>query len=72
MASRKYELIIWWSAEDEVFVVEVPELPGCVAHGETPEQAVKNVGDAIDLWIEVAKAHGESIPEPKGRRVEIA
>jgi predicted RNase H-like HicB family nuclease len=72
MQPHKYELVVWWSQEDEVFVVDVPELPGCMAHGATPGEAVKNAGDAIDLWIDTAKAEGLPVPEPRRGRVGIA
>ena len=65
--SIKYELIIYWSEDDGSFIVEVPELPGCMADGETYEQAVANVQQVIDEWIETAKEMGRSVPEPKGR-----
>ena len=50
----KYEVIIYWSNEDNAFIAEVPELPGCMAHGETPEKALKNAKEAIQLWIDTA------------------
>lgn len=65
--SMKYELIIYWSNEDQSFVVEVPELAGCMADGETYEQAVVNAQKVIAEWIEVAHKLGRHIPEPKGR-----
>jgi predicted RNase H-like HicB family nuclease len=65
--SIKYELIIYWSAADEAFIVEVPELLGCVADGETYQDAVKNVEIVIQEWIETAQELGRPIPEPKGR-----
>jgi predicted RNase H-like HicB family nuclease len=65
--SIKYELIIYWSDEDGAFVVEVPELPGCMADGETYEAAVTNARQVIEEWIETAKELGRPIPEPKGR-----
>jgi len=65
--SIKYELIIYWSDEDESFVVEVPELPGCMADGESYEQAVANARQVIEEWIETARHLGRLIPEPKGR-----
>lgn len=68
----KYELIVFWSGEDATFVVDVPELPGCMAHGSTPAEAVANTQDAIDLWIETARATGRTVPEPKGRRLMLA
>ena len=63
----KYEIIVFWSNEDERFIVEVPELPGCMADGETYEQAVHNAQIIISEWIETAKSLGREIPEPKGR-----
>ena len=63
----RYEMIIYWSADDEAFVVEVPELPGCMADGETYQAAVANAEIVIQEWIETAKRLGRSIPEPKGR-----
>lgn len=68
----KYEIIIYWSNEDDAFIAEVPELPGCMAHGETPEKALKNAKDAIQLWIDTAKEFGDSVPEPKGERLIFA
>jgi predicted RNase H-like HicB family nuclease len=65
--NENYEMIIWWSAEDEAFVVDVPELPGCMAHGATRFEAIKNAEDAISFWIQTAKEDGLSIPQPKGR-----
>lgn len=64
---HKYEIIIYWSDEDEVFIAEVPELKGCLAHGGTQSAAVKNINEAIELWIETAKEFGDKIPEPKGK-----
>ena len=63
----KYEIIVFWSDEDGRFVVEVPELPGCMADGETYEQAVQNAQIIISEWIETAKSLGREIPEPRGR-----
>jgi predicted RNase H-like HicB family nuclease len=68
----KYEVIIFWSAEDEAFVAEVPELPGCMAHGATQEEALANAKAAEDLWLDTAKEFGDPIPEPKGRRLVYA
>ena len=65
--SIKYELIIYWSDEDQSFVVEVPELPGCMADGETYEEAVANAQQVIEEWIETAKELGRPVLEPKGR-----
>lgn len=65
----KYEVIIYWSKEDEAFIAEVPELPGCAADGSTRQAALKNVDIVIKEWIETAKSLGRKIPEPKGRLV---
>jgi predicted RNase H-like HicB family nuclease len=64
-----YEMIIWWSAEDEAYVVDVPELPGCMAHGATRQAAIKSAEEAIKFWIKTAKDDGLEIPEPRGRLV---
>ncbi len=69
---QKYEIILYWSAEDKVFVAEVPELPGCMAHGKSQESALKSGKEAIRLWIDTAKEFGDPIPEPKGRRLMLA
>ena len=69
---HKYELIIYWSDDDEAFVAEVPELPGCAAHGDTPDAALAHCGDAIELWIDTAKETNRPIPAPKGRRLRLA
>lgn len=63
----KYELIIYWSEVDQAFIVEVPELSGCAADGETYQEAVQNVEVVIQEWIETAQELGRVIPEPKGR-----
>jgi predicted RNase H-like HicB family nuclease len=69
---HKYEIIIYWSREDQAFVAEVPELPGCMAHGSTPQEALANVQDAIQLWIDTAQEFGDLVPEPKERRLVFA
>ncbi len=68
----KYETIIYWSEEDQAYVAEVPELPGCMAHGESDEAALANAKEAIQLWIDTAAEFGDPIPEPKGRRLLYA
>ncbi|MDP2955558.1 MAG: type II toxin-antitoxin system HicB family antitoxin [Longimicrobiales bacterium] len=65
----KYELIVHWSADDDTFVVDVPELPGCMAHGATPAEAVASAQEAITLWIETAREFGRPVPKPKGLRL---
>ena len=68
----KYEIIIFWSNEDEAFVAEVPELPGCMAHGDSHESALAAIKSAMELWIQTAKEFNDPIPEPKGHRLVFA
>ena len=63
----RYEIIIHWNDEDKIFVAEVPELPGCMAHGIDYDNALSNIKEAIELWIDTAKKYGDPIPKPKGR-----
>jgi predicted RNase H-like HicB family nuclease len=63
----RYEIIIHWDDEDKIFVAEVPELPGCMAHGKDYDDALSNIKEAIELWIDTAKKYGDPIPKPKGR-----
>ena len=69
---HKYEIIIYWSNEDAAFVAEVPELPGCAAHGDTQRAALDNVNQAVELWVETAREFGDPVPEPKGARLMLA
>ena len=69
---HKYEIILYWSDEDQVFVAEVPELPGCMAHGDTQEAALANAQEATQLWIDIALEFGDAVPQPKGRRPMLA
>ena len=64
---NKYEIIIYWSQEDNAFIAEVPELPGCVADGKTYQEAVSNAEIIMQEWIETAKELGRSIPQSRGR-----
>lgn len=64
---NKYEVILYWSKEDESFIAEVPELPGCAADGQTRQEALANVEIVIAEWLETAIELGREIPEPKGR-----
>lgn len=64
-----YEIIIYWSKRDNAFLVEVPELPGCMADGATQEEALANAKVVIREWIETAQQLGRDIPEPKGRLI---
>ena len=67
--SSKYEIIIFWSEDDESFIAEVPELAGCMADGKTYYEALKNVEIIINEWIETAKNTGREIPQPKGKLI---
>jgi predicted RNase H-like HicB family nuclease len=69
---NKYEVIIYWSEEDQAFVADVPELPGCAAHGPTQQAALASAQEAIALWIDTATEFGDPVPEPKGRRLLLA
>jgi predicted RNase H-like HicB family nuclease len=60
-------MIIYWSKEDDCFVVEVPELPGCMSDGKTYQEAVSNAEVIIQEWIDTARDLGRPIPEPRGR-----
>jgi predicted RNase H-like HicB family nuclease len=70
--SNRYEIIIFWSEEDQAFVADVPELPGCMAHGESHESALRNAQDAIALWVDTAVEDGRPVPQPRGRRLVFA
>ena len=70
---HKYEIIIYWSNDDQAsYIAEVPELPGCAAHGRTPSEALANCQEAITLWLDTSKEFGREIPEPKGKRLMYA
>ena len=66
---NKYEIILYWSEEDQAFIAEVPELPGCLADGPTRQKALQNAETVIKQWIETAKQIGRFIPTPKGKLV---
>jgi predicted RNase H-like HicB family nuclease len=63
----RYEIIIYWNDEDNIFIAEVPELPGCMAHGKDYDKALSNIKEAIELWIDKAKEYGDPISKSKGR-----
>ena len=63
----RYERIVYWSKEDNCFLVEVPELPGCMADGKTVSEAIENCEVIIQEWIETARERGQEIPEPRGK-----
>ena len=67
MKESRYEMIIFWNEADEIFVVDVPELAGCMAHGHTKREAIANAEAAIGLWIDTAREDRISIPEPRSR-----
>jgi len=64
---NRYEVIIYWSEEDEAFIAEVPELPGCMADGKTYQEAISNAEFIIQEWIETAKELNRPVPQHKGR-----
>lgn len=70
--SLHYEIILYWSAEDNAYIAEVPELPGCMADGETYAAALQNAERIIHEWLETAQELGRTIPTPKGRRLMYA
>lgn len=65
----RYEISFVWSDDDQAFIADVPELPGCMAHGATQAEALANVKDAMALWIESARDDGQPVPQPKGQRL---
>lgn len=67
MNKYKYEVILYWSEDDNAYLVEVPELPGCMSDGATYEEALQNIQVVIDEWIETAKLAGRKIPNPRGK-----
>lgn len=67
MSTPRYEIILYWSDGDDAFIAEVPELPGCMADGQSYEEAVQNAEVVIQEWIETAQSLGRPIPDPKGR-----
>ncbi len=68
----KYEIIIHWSRSDNCFIADVLELPGCMAHGNSQEEALRNAQQAVRLWIDTALEFGDPVPEPKGDRLIFA
>jgi predicted RNase H-like HicB family nuclease len=67
-----YEIIIYWSEQDQAFIADVPELPGCMAHGTTHEEALSNAKQAMALWLEAARDEGQPAPHPRGHRLMYA
>lgn len=70
--NHRYEIILYWSDEDEAYIAEVPELAGCASDGATYQEAIENVEVVIDEWVETAKELGRTVPEPKGGRLILA
>ena len=68
----KYGITLYWSNEDAAFIAEVPELPGCMAHGDSQADALENVNEAMQLWIDTAREFDDAIPESKGERLTYA
>ncbi|HEX8011539.1 MAG TPA: type II toxin-antitoxin system HicB family antitoxin [Casimicrobiaceae bacterium] len=69
---NKYGIILYWSEDDGAYIAEVPELPGCMAHGSTQIESLSNANDAISLWIDTARETGRVVPPPKGRKLAYA
>jgi predicted RNase H-like HicB family nuclease len=69
---NKYEIILFWSDKDQLFIAEAPELPGCLAHGSNREEALKNIDEAMELWVQTAQEFGDPVPQPKGRKLMYA
>lgn len=65
----KYRIILYWNNEDGVFIAEAPELAGCMAHGDTQAEALRNVNDATGLWLDTAREFGDPVPEPRSERL---
>lgn len=68
----RYEIIIYWSNDDAAYIAEVPELPGCMVHGASRQEALANIDDAIGLWLDTVREFGHPVPEPKGARLMYA
>ena len=66
---HRYEIIIFWSNEDEAFIADVPEIPGCKANGGSQREALDNAQEAMELWLDTAREFGDPVPERKGRRL---
>lgn len=66
---QEYEIVIYWDNQDKIYVAEVPELAGCIAHGKTQIEAVKNINEAVELWLKTAQEFGDEIPEPQQHRL---
>ncbi len=65
--TNKYEIIIYWNETDKLFVAEMPELKGCIAHGDTQYEALREINAVAEEWLTMAKEKGWTIPAPKGK-----
>ncbi|MFN0006674.1 MAG: type II toxin-antitoxin system HicB family antitoxin [Planctomycetota bacterium] len=70
--SHKYEIDVFWSDEDQAFLAEVPDLPGCMAHGDTHEEALAEIQVAIGHWLDLLREDGQPVPEPRRRGMRLA
>lgn len=68
---RKYEIIIYWDEGDKIFIAEAPELAGCLAHGKTQTEALENINEAVELWLETAREFGDEILMPRQRKLAV-
>lgn len=66
---NKYEIIIYWNSADNIFIAEMPELKGCIAHGDTQDEALREINAVAEEWLQIAKEKGWQIPEPKGKLI---
>ncbi len=69
---HKYEIILYWSNEEQLFIADAPELPGCMAHGASQLDALKSIHEAVELWIDTAREFGDPVPKSKGERPMFA
>jgi len=67
----KYEVVIWWSNEDQLYLAKAPELPGCMVHGTSPEEALAEIKSLIPIWLDLLREKGQPVPEPKGELVPV-
>ena len=72
MKAMRYLVEVFWSDEDEGYIAVVPDLPGCSAYGRTPEEAVREIGDAVEAWIAACRAAGDPVPEPTAKARQAA
>ena len=69
---HRYAVLLYWSSEDQAFIAEAPELPGCMAHGDDQETALRNIKNAMEFWTEQAQELGRPLPQPKDARLMLA